>query len=225
MRHEAKVTWEAIAPSYAKARARPWPAVVAWVRAHAPPGARLLDLACGGGRHAGPFAATHDVVACDFALPMLPFAGRGVPGRAVAADATDLPFRDRAFDAALYIAALHNVPGRTGRLAALAELRRVLAPGARALVTVWQRWHPERAPTFLAELPHRVMGDSATEFGDLWVDWPVGDARVPRFYHFYSRRELLEDLTAAGFEVESLAGVAVARRYPDNLFATVRRDL
>jgi arsenite methyltransferase len=49
----------------------------------------------------------------------------------VAADAQALPFQDGAFDAALSVNVLEALPDRAG---ALAELRRVLRPGGRALV-------------------------------------------------------------------------------------------
>lgn len=219
-----RATWEAIGASYARARRRPWEEVLAWAAAEAPPGARVLDLACGNGRHAGSLVERgFRVVAADFARPLLVDAVRRAPGRIVGAEATELPFRDGAFEAAVFVAALHNIPSRLKRLAALAELRRVMKPGAAALVTVWNRWHPTQAPGFLAELPYRVLGDHEIELGDRWVEWDTGRERVARFYHFYGRGELREDLRAAGFEVERLEAVAIARRYPDNLFATVRK--
>lgn len=219
-----RATWETIGPSYARARRRPWNEVLAWAEREAPPGARVLDLACGNGRHTGALAERgRHMVGADFARTLLADAARRAPGRVVAGDAAELPFTDAAFDAALFVAALHNIPGRLRRLAALAELRRVLKPGAAALVTVWNRWHPTQAAGFLAEIPYRLLGDHEIELGDRWVEWDTGRERVARFYHFYGRGELREDLRAAGFEVESLEAVAIARRYPDNLFASVRK--
>ena len=102
------------------------------------PPARMLDLCCGTGDmifHAGELGARR-IVGADFTLPMLAVARRRARAAAgspdlVAADALRLPFRDAVFDAITVGYGLRNVadPRR-----ALAEMRRVLAPGGRAVV-------------------------------------------------------------------------------------------
>lgn len=101
-------------------------------------GARVLDLCCGTGDmcfYAGRMGAG-SVVGADFTLPMLAVArGRaradGERTDFVAADALRLPFRDGAFDAITVGYGLRNVADP--RLA-LSEMRRMLAPGGRAVV-------------------------------------------------------------------------------------------
>lgn len=224
---ETRETWDAIAPAFARTRQRAWESVLAWAAREVPRGGRLLDLACGNGRHGGPLAARGlRVTGADFSRPLLAFAReRGVD--VVAAEVGALPFRTRAFDGAMFVAALHNVPGRARRIAALAELARVLAPGAPALVTVWARWQPGRVGYFLRELPHHWAGDADHEFGDALVPWAESD-KAParsRFYHFYGRFELREDLRAAGFRVERIRAARLAGKgaIADNLLAEVRR--
>jgi SAM-dependent methyltransferase len=46
-------------------------------------------------------------------------------------DMRKMPFADASFDAAVASLAIHNVPGREGRSAAVKEIARVLRPGAR----------------------------------------------------------------------------------------------
>jgi demethylmenaquinone methyltransferase/2-methoxy-6-polyprenyl-1,4-benzoquinol methylase len=99
---------------------------------------RLLDLCCGTGDMS--FLARElgaaPVVGADFTLPMLRVARRraaGQDGRPafVAADALALPFATASFDAITVGYGLRNVADpRT----ALAEMRRVLAPGGRVVV-------------------------------------------------------------------------------------------
>jgi cyclopropane fatty-acyl-phospholipid synthase-like methyltransferase len=50
------------------------------------------------------------------------------------ADMTALPFEDAGFDVVLSSSAVHNVAGRAGRDAAIAEAVRVLRPGGRLLI-------------------------------------------------------------------------------------------
>jgi demethylmenaquinone methyltransferase / 2-methoxy-6-polyprenyl-1,4-benzoquinol methylase len=100
--------------------------------------ARVLDLCCGTGDMcflAAEMGAAR-VVGGDFTLPMLGVARRRAasgPGRLdfVGADALRLPFADGSFDAITVGYGLRNV---ADPLTALAEMRRVLAPGGRAVV-------------------------------------------------------------------------------------------
>jgi demethylmenaquinone methyltransferase/2-methoxy-6-polyprenyl-1,4-benzoquinol methylase len=111
------------------------------------PGERVLDLAAGTGVSTVELARGGvDAVACDFSLGMLR-AGRankrrrGVPF--VAGDATCLPFRSDAFDAAVISFGLRNVSDVPG---ALRELARVVRPGGRLVVCEFSRptWRPFR---------------------------------------------------------------------------------
>lgn len=222
--------WEAVGPTFARSRPRPWAEVVRWADANLPAGARVLDLAAGNGRH-GAALAGRDVVGADFAATLLGEAkARGLA--CVRAEAGALPFRAASFDGVLFVAALHNVPGRQRRLAALSEMARVLRPGGRGLVTVWSRWRAGWLRHFAVELPHHILGDTAGAFGDAVVPWTVGELAVPRYYHFYSRPELRADLAAVGLDVEAVWGERLAvprdargpaRWLADNLFASVRK--
>lgn len=102
------------------------------------PGARVLDLCCGSGDlcflaedlGAGP------VTGADFTLPMLSVARRrrregGRRSEFVQADALRLPFRDGTFAVVTISYGLRNIADLD---AAVAEMRRVLAPGGRAVV-------------------------------------------------------------------------------------------
>jgi demethylmenaquinone methyltransferase / 2-methoxy-6-polyprenyl-1,4-benzoquinol methylase len=99
---------------------------------------RLLDLCCGTGDmcfYAGKMGA-RAIVGVDFTLPMLAVAKRRARAESgdpdfVAADALRLPFRDGVFDAITVGYGLRNVADPQ---LALAEMRRVLAAGGRAVV-------------------------------------------------------------------------------------------
>ena len=99
---------------------------------------RALDLCCGTGDMcylAAEMGATR-IVGADFTLPMLSVGRRRAASESrrpdfVAADALQLPFADASFDAITVGYGLRNVADPR---AALAEMRRVLAPGGRAVV-------------------------------------------------------------------------------------------
>lgn len=199
---DTRSEWEELAGPWDRARRRAWPAVARFAEAF-PPGARILDLAAGNGRH-GVLSKKHGArpVAADFSRSLLAFAQeRGL--ECVQADARDLPFRAGSFEGGLFVAGLHCIPGRAARMGALAEVRRVVRPGGRVLVTVWSR------------------------FREGIVGWNVADADVPwagvdRYYHFYTPVELVADCRAAGWSGVRLRAQRLGRDagwLPDNWFA------
>ena len=200
---DTRSEWESLAPAWDRARRRAWPAVEEFA-ASFPSGVRVLDLAAGNGRHGAVARKSGaQVLAADFSRSLLSFASeRGL--EAVQADARELPFHPETFDGALFVAGLHCIPGRAARIGALCELRRVLRPGARALVTVWSRfreggWRGWRTET-----------DSDVPWGD-----------VLRYYHFYGPVELVTDCRAAGWTNVRLRGErlgSAAAWLPDNWF-------
>lgn len=107
-------------------------------------GERVLDVASGTGlvsfRAAEAVGATGRVVATDISDKMVQFTTREAARRGLAhvhsqrMDAESLQFPDATFDAVLCALGLMYVPD-VGR--AMHEIRRVLAPGGRAVAAVW----------------------------------------------------------------------------------------
>lgn len=157
-----------------------------WVR-HADLG-RVVDVGCGTGELLPLFASSAARVqayaGADLSPEMLRVARRkaaGLEPRAVfvAADAGALPFRAESFDTAISASSLHYwADARAG----LAEIRRVLRPGARLLLLDWHRDPP----------PMRLL--------NAWM-------RIARieYRRMYSRAELADALAAAGFRVQAEA--------------------
>jgi SAM-dependent methyltransferase len=150
-------------------------------------GDHLLDMGCGGGRHA--FAALRRgarVVAFDADLGELKqvrdmVAGMGdageVPssgfGLALQGDALALPFAEASFERIIAAEVLEHIPDDAR---AISELARVLAPGGRIAVTVPTRF-PEQVNWLLDSEYH---------------DTPGGHVRI------YRQRELEQRLADVG---------------------------
>jgi SAM-dependent methyltransferase len=93
---------------------------------------RFLDFGCGTGEFAAAFPADR-YVGIDLSPIYLRFAGRHRPGSYLASSGAALALADASFDAALVLGVLHHLPDHIAA-AAMAELARVLKPGATALV-------------------------------------------------------------------------------------------
>ncbi|HWH27493.1 MAG TPA: class I SAM-dependent methyltransferase [Mycobacteriales bacterium] len=153
------------------------------------PGDRVLDMGCGGGRHAfALYRRGADVVALDMDAGELAdvrdmFGALAAEGEAPA-DATAtalrgtayaLPFADASFDRIVAAEVLEHLPEDRR---AMAELFRVLRPGGLIAVTV-PRWGPELVCWALSSAYHEAEG---------------GHVRI------YRGTELLRRLTETGLE-------------------------
>jgi len=150
-------------------------------------GDRVLDLGCGGGRHAFEvYRRGADVVAFDLDPGELApvtsmFGGMLAAGEvspqaaasAISGDATSMPFGDGAFDRVIAAEVLEHI---LDDQSAMNELARVLRPGGLAAITV---------PAFL---PERICWALSSEY----YDTPGGHVRI------YTRAELEAKLIRAG---------------------------
>ncbi|GAA1949493.1 hypothetical protein GCM10009798_05870 [Nocardioides panacihumi] len=97
---------------------------------------RVVEIGCGGGRDARVIAdAGLDYTGVDLS-PVGARVCRDLGLRACAGSAVALPFADDSFDAGWTMSTLMHLPG-AGMSQALAELRRVLRPGALLEIGVW----------------------------------------------------------------------------------------
>jgi len=127
--------------------------------------ARVLDVGCGTGALAHRVASEvgADVYGCDFSFGMLEQASaRTGAVRWLQGDALRVPFADATFDALLSTEAFHWFPDQD---AALAEFRRVLKPGGKAIVALVNV--RARGTSRLAHAISRAVGEPA--------QWPTRD--------------------------------------------------
>jgi len=190
-RAEVARTYDSIADSYAATRRTPWPEVADF-EARLPRGGSMLDLACGAARHTRILARRHRVVGLDVSRELLLRARNHEPAATyVLGDMVSLPFAPDTFDTAVCVAAVHHLPSEDDRMAVLAELRRVLRPAGKALLTAWSLEDP------------RFVGPASKGEVDVWVPWRAGGPPgTMRFYHLFREGEFERLTLAAGFQGE-----------------------
>ncbi len=218
IRETVRQTFEAIAEHFDMTRYKPWPESVEYVES-LPERSTVLDIGCGNGRNMIlPRRLGHEVVGVDFSTNLLRIAQEKLnmrelaqSGHIVAGDASVLPIRDDAFDAALYIATLHHIPSEEDRLRSLRELERVLKPAGTALISVWALDQPR-----FEELLKNKSKDP--NFADISLPWTRSDGKVfQRFYHLFEKDELKDLISQTGLETEKYFFSS------DNYFARVKK--
>lgn len=164
------------------------------------PDARVLDVATGPGYAAGRAAERGaTVVGVDIAEAMLAIARRLHPRLEFRrGDAEALPFADEAFDAVLGNFLMLHV-GRP-ELAA-AEFARVLAPGGRVALTVWDV--PERM---------RVLGVFLDAIADVDAGVPSEIPAGPPHFRFADDREFVGLLRGQGLDDVEVRTIAFEHR-------------
>lgn len=125
------------------------------------PGAEIVDVPCGFGRHSIALAkAGYRVTGVDRSQALLDEARRRAGGarwpKLTRADYRELPFAEDAFDAALNLFTSLGYLGDAEDVKALAAIRRVLRPGAKLVV---EMAHRDRLVAHWSDNDWRLMGE------------------------------------------------------------------
>ncbi|MDX1407783.1 MAG: class I SAM-dependent methyltransferase [Saprospiraceae bacterium] len=197
---------------------------------------RVLDLCCGHGNvTAALLREGHTVIGVDFS-PVMIARARETAHQAefMTADAQDLPFDDRDFDAVVCNFGISHVPNQPR---ALAEVGRLVKSGGVFVMTSWVG--PSESPAF------RIFYSGVQQYGDPSVKLPDG----PNFHFFDDRDAAERELRAAGlsmsdherigcfwdidqpddladiFEFGAPRGGALMRRQPDDARRAIRNSI
>lgn len=109
---------------------------------------------------------------------------------------TKLPFQDNCFDWVFAFAILHHVPGDELRKKAVQELYRVLKPGGRVVVTVWNLFSDYAREKFKID---SQLKEGASN--DVIIPWKATKNKiVQRYLYAFTKVELRDFFKKAGFK-------------------------
>ena len=219
-------TWNTIAKSFDRTRRKPWKLCTDFINT-LPKTSIVADLGCGNGRHLIPCARhCKKAIAIDISIELLHITQNSLIEnnlRNVAllhSNVVNIPVKNNSLDALLFIASLHNIKRKENRIQSLKEIRRILKNNGKALISVWSRWQDKYRKKFFKKWFTQTGKD---EFGDINIYWKQHGLNIPRFYHLYSKRELINDLQTAGLEILEIKAIKLhSKKHPDNYFVVVR---
>ena len=183
---------------------------------------RVIDLGCGTGRALMPLARRgFQCLGVDLSLRMLQIVGEkatleNLPIDRVCANMVELDcLADASFDYGLCLfSTLGMVHGVRNRRRVLAHAHRILKPGGLFILhvhNVWYNlWNPLGRRWLVRHLLARPCGRHA-DAGDKYFDYR---GILNMYVHAFTRGELLEIVTTAGFRVRRLISLDAARQQP-----------
>jgi len=179
--------YDKIAPDFNRTRLYTWNWVDNFINSISI-GSTIYDIGCGNGRNMTnknyKFIGLDN---CSSFVSMCQSCNLNV----VQGDMTELPFEDKSADAILSIASFHHLQTEKRRLTALKEMKRVLRPKGKILLTIWSKIQPSKT--------RRVF----EKYGDVMVPWNTKGKIYERYYYIYQLEEIKKMFEKAGLKIIS----------------------
>jgi ubiquinone/menaquinone biosynthesis C-methylase UbiE len=197
-----RLAYNRIAKNFSVTRSRGWPEFKEFTPLLSP-GQRILDWGCGNGRLLEILTQPCEYYGVDQSTGLLAQAKK-LHATAIKAGwahfystATKAKkFPANYFDLAFFIASFFHLPSPAARSALLKKTYRELTSGGRLCMTLWNlesAWAQTKKPLW------KQLGEH-----DYLIPWknPAGKVVAERYYHHFTKEEIVGLLEAAGFVVE-----------------------
>ncbi|MDO8240415.1 MAG: class I SAM-dependent methyltransferase [Candidatus Moranbacteria bacterium] len=116
-----------------------------------------------------------------------------------------LAFPDEFFNNIVSVAVFHHFPDQKFRLAMAKELFRVTKPGGKIVVTVWNLWQEKYKKYVWKNRIRKVFFLSQLDWSDCEIPFKNNKGEVfTRFHHAYTKKDLANLFSQAGFEIEKV---------------------
>jgi len=167
-------------------------------------GDRVLDLGCGNGRLAELFnEKSISYSGLDISEKLIDIAKKRYPEQDFQVfGGLKIPFEDNYFDKVFCISVLFHIPGRELREEFLREVKRVLRPDGKLILSVWYMWQQGSFwSLFLKFTLKKLFGKSQLDFFDTMKLW---GGTSKRYLHNFRKGEFKRLIERTGFVIEKL---------------------
>ena len=199
-----------------------WPEMKFLVDDYTIAGEKILDLGCGNGRLLEFLKDKKiDYIGVDFSEKLITAAKKKFPkARFQRADALNLPFPKNFFDKIYSIAVLHHIPSEEFRLQFLKEAKRILKPEGLLILTVWKFHQAKELYLIFKYTILKLIGKSKLGWKDIFEPW---GKKVDRYYHCFSKRELIKLVRKSGFGIKESDIARNVRGNRQNLYLIAQK--
>ena len=178
--------YEKIAKHFSNTRVYTW----FWIRGfieRQPSNSLIYDIGCGNGRNMNP-DRDKKFIGIDNCREFLKICReRGL--EVVESSMTSIPLLSGTADAIICIAAFHHLSKIDDRILALLEMKRLVKPGGRILISVWAKEQPTKT---------RRTFD---RYGDNMVRWDKFGEKYDRYYYIFEKKEIERLFRTAGLTI------------------------
>ncbi len=201
MDKDLQETWDILADSWNNIRAWPYPEVKEFTETIDK--GLVVDVACGNCRNLLPFTKKGlSCIGIDFSKGMVREAKKytkrkGMKVNLILGDLTKLPLKENVASTVIYTSSITHLRTKKERLKSLEETKRIGKNNFRMILSIWNRWQLK----FLWKLLKAFL---FSKYPNVYVDWNYHGVIHKRFYHLYSKTEMLKDLEKVGLKSEKM---------------------
>ncbi len=199
---KTKGDFNEIAESFSESRKEIWPELKE-LEKYIKNGKKILDLGCGNGRLFELFQGKNvEYIGVDFSEKLIEKAKEKYGEHFKVADMLNLPFEDNCFDSIWTIAVFHHIPSREFRIKALKEIKKILKPSGKIIMTCWNLYQPIYLKLLFKFTLIKLFKGSKLDFKDVFVEWK--NTGIQRYYHAFTKKELKKLFEMTGLKIEEL---------------------
>ncbi|NPD87167.1 MAG: class I SAM-dependent methyltransferase [Asgard group archaeon] len=143
-------------------------------------------------------------------------------------DMRRIPIRENAADLILCIATAHHLENKKETIAVLRNISNILKPKGYVILSFWRRWKPDTLKKMVFDIiafPIKKILNNKWRHGDIFLPWFNKDKHVVanRYYHLFTKRELLGILEASNLEICNIT-LAGGKSGKDNFFVLLQKN-
>jgi len=199
--------YEEIADDFSRTRSRPmWPEVIKLAN-NVKDNSCVLDFGCGNGRLLNIWEDKKiKYLGVDSSNNLIKIAKEKYPKENfLVKDLTKIDSWkiEKKFDYIFLIAVLQHVPEQKERIKILQNLKKLLNPGGKIIMSNWNLWaSPKHKKKLYIETVKKIFGQNKMDFGDILFKW--GNNKSLRYYHAFTRKELKKISLKSGYKIDKL---------------------